>query len=104
MRVWLVRTLFSFCQFVGTSTLHAHSSSVNGVRTLKAVLGERDPLPGDIWPTEPGLPRRSYTLTLRDQGGTEHTVLLNSWANGAGRRDDGRPKSRVYVLEKVRTS
>ena len=48
-------------------------------------------------------PRRSYTLSLRDQGGMEHTVLLNSWANGAGRRDDGRPKSRVYVLEKVRT-
>ena len=46
--------------------------------------------------------RRSYTLSLRDQGGMEHTVLLNSWANGAGRRDDGRPKSRVYVLEKVR--
>ena len=45
--------------------------------------------------------RRSYTLSLRDQGGMEHTVLLNSWANGAGRRDDGRPKSRVYVLEKV---
>ena len=45
---------------------------------------------------------RSYTLSLRDQGGMEHTVLLNSWANGAGRRDDGRPKSRVYVLEKVR--
>ena len=50
------------------------------------------------------LPHRSYTLTLRDQGGTKHTVLLNSWANGAGRRDDGRPKSRVYVLEKVRTA
>ena len=45
---------------------------------------------------------RSYPLTLHDQAGSQHTVLLNSWANGTGRADGARQKSRVYVLEKVR--
>lgn len=44
---------------------------------------------------------RSCPLTLRDQHGAQHTVLLNSWANGTGRADGARQKSRVYVLEKM---